>query len=96
LTIEEVVEKMCHAPARLFEIDGRGYLRKGYKADLVIVRRADWTLTQTDIVSKCGWSPLEGTEMHWKVERTLVNGTTVYNDGHLNNDFRGEELAFRG
>jgi dihydroorotase len=96
LTIEEVVEKMCHAPARLFEIDGRGYLRKGYKADLVIVRRADWTLTQPDIVSKCGWSPLEGAEMHWKVERTIVNGTTVYNNGHLNDDFRGEELAFRG
>jgi dihydroorotase len=96
MTMEEVVEKMCHAPARLFEIDGRGYLRKGYKADLVIVRRADWTLTQPDIVSKCGWSPLEGAKMHWKVERTIVNGTTVYNNGHLNDDFRGEELAFRG
>jgi dihydroorotase len=95
MSVEEVVEKMCHAPARLFEVNKRGFLRVGYKADIALVRREDWTLTPEDIVSKCGWSPLEGSEMHWKVERTMVNGTTVYDRGRINDDVRGEALRFR-
>lgn len=95
VSIEDVVEKMCHAPARLYEINQRGYLRPGYKADIAIVSHTPWTIAQSDIVSKCGWSPLEGAEMKWHVERTFVNGTEVYADGHVNDECRGEALSFR-
>jgi dihydroorotase len=95
VSIEDVVEKMCHAPARLYEINQRGYLRSGYKADIAIVSHTPWTIAQSDIVSKCGWSPLEGAEMKWHVERTFVNGTEVYANGHVNDECRGEALSFR-
>ena len=72
---EDVVEKMCHAPARLFAIEGRGYIRPGYQADLVLVRpNSPWTVDSNTILSKCGWSPLEGHTFQWRVERTFVNG----------------------
>lgn len=90
-----VVEKMCHAPARLFRIDGRGYVRKGYKADLVLVQPEDeWTLRREDVVSKCGWSPLEGHIFHHRVRTTWVNGRKVFDRGRIDEDCRGEELCF--
>lgn len=94
-TIEQVVQKMCHAPAQLYNICGRGFIREGYRADLVIVRpQSPWTLGKEQIFSKCGWSPLEGRTFDWRVERTLVNGRTVY-DGHAVDDtYRGEALCF--
>ncbi len=95
-TKEQVVQKMCHAPAELFQIHNRGYIREGYQADLVIVNPdAEWKLTNDKILSKCGWSPLEGTKLSHKVERTFVNGHTVYSDGQLDNSYRGQELKFR-
>jgi dihydroorotase len=95
ISIEEVVNKMCHAPAQLFGIDERGYIRKGYKADLVIVCRKQWTLNADGIISKCGWSPLEGTTFNWMVEKTFVNGELVYSDRKVNDKYRGEALTFR-
>jgi dihydroorotase len=97
LSIEQVVEKMCHAPALLFDISGRGFVRRGYKADLVMVARTaePWTLTADDVRSKCGWSPLEGEKLGWQVVRTFVNGRQVYADGHVDDTVRGEELSFR-
>ncbi len=94
-TIEQVVQKMCHAPAQLYSICGRGFIREGYRADLVLVRpQSPWTLGKEQIFSKCGWSPLEGHTFDWRVERTLVNGRTVY-DGHAVDDtYRGEALCF--
>lgn len=94
-TIEKVVEKMCHAPARLFNIHQRGFIREGYRADLVLVRPdTPWTLDNSLILSKCGWSPLEGRTFDWRVERTLINGQTVY-DGHdVDETYRGEALRF--
>lgn len=76
LTIEQLVRLMCHNPATLFGISGRGFLREGYKADIAIVRRSDtpWTLKKEKIKSKCGWSPLEGRQFHWQVLETIVNG----------------------
>ena len=66
---------MCHAPARLFEIKERGYLRIGYHADLVLVRpNTLWIVDKQQILSKCAWSPLEGHQFNWKVEKTFVNG----------------------
>ena len=95
LTIERMVELMCHNPARLFGVEQRGFLRKGYRADMVIVRpRSPWKVTKDVILSKCGWSPMEGHEYQWRVERTLCNGKTVYVDGHVNSEVLGEEIRF--
>ena len=95
LTIERMVELMCHNPARLFGVEQRGFLRKGYRADMVIVHpRSPWKVTKDVILSKCGWSPMEGHEYQWRVERTLCNGKTVYVDGHVNSEVLGEEIRF--
>lgn len=96
LTVEQVVQKMCHAPAELFHIDRRGYIRPGYKADLVIVNPdKEWEVTPQCILSKCGWSPFEGKVFHSKIEKTLVNGCIVYSDGQgVDTAHRGEELRF--
>ena len=78
-SIEKVVEKMSHAPAQMYEIRNRGFIRKGYQADLVLVRPdSAWTVTTDCILSKCKWSPLEGHTFHWKVEKTFVNGHLLY------------------
>ena len=96
LTIERLVELMCHNPARLFEVRQRGFIRPGYRADLVIVRpNTGWTVTPSVIQSKCGWSPMEGHPYLWRVERTLCNGHTVYVDGKVDTDYIGEEVVFR-
>lgn len=96
LGIERIAELMCHAPARLFGIHSRGYIRKGYKADLAIIRRTEpWTLTADDIQSKCKWSPLEGRKFNWQVVRTICNGQTIYHDGEFEENSRGEKLIFR-
>ena len=95
LTLPRLVELMCHAPARLFGVERRGFLRQGYRADLVVVRpHQPWTVTKDTILSKCGWSPMEGHEYQWRVERTLCNGQTVYADGRVNADVLGEEIRF--
>ena len=95
LTIERMVQLMCHEPARLFGVEHRGFLRPGYRADLVVVRpHSPWTVTQDVIQSKCGWSPMEGHEYQWRVERTLCNGQTVYADGQVNKSVLGEEICF--
>ena len=94
-TLEKVVEKMCHAPARLFAIHGRGFIREGYRADLVLVRpESPWTLDKSLILSKCGWSPLEGHTFDWHVERTIINGHTVYDGHQVDESYRGEALKF--
>lgn len=95
LTVEQAVKKMCHIPAGLFGIEKRGYIRPGYKADLVIVNpECEWTVTRDCILSKCGWSPYEGMVFHTKVEKTFVNGELVYADGKVNTAHRGEALCF--
>ena len=95
LTPETLVEKMCHNPARLFRIEGRGFIRKGYRADLVLVRPERWQLTHDSILSKCGWSPLEGRTFDWRVEKTFVNGRPVYDHAAgVDDTYRGEALRF--
>lgn len=96
LSLERLVELMCHHPANLFEVRRRGFIRPGYRADLAIVRpQAPWTVTPACIQSKCGWSPMEGHTFQWRVERTLCNGHTVYADGSVDRDYYGEEISFR-
>lgn len=96
LTIERLVQLMCHHPAGLFQVENRGYLREGYKADLVLVRpHVPWTLTPNRIQSRCNWSPLEGHTFHWRVERTFCNGFPIYNRGHVTDEkFRGQAVCF--
>ena len=95
LSLERLVQLMCHNPARLFGVRQRGYLRKGFKADLVIVRpHCPWTVTPDIILSKCGWSPMEGHEYQWHVEKTLCNGRWAYADGVVATDVKGEEIQF--
>lgn len=95
LTIERLVELMCHNPALIFGVEGRGFLRPGYRADIVLVRpgRA-WTVTSSCIESRCGWSPMEGHTYLWQVQQTLCNGHTVYSRGRVDADYIGEPLRF--
>lgn len=96
LSIQKMVELMSHRPASLFGVARRGYLRKGYQADIVIVRpHSPWTVTKDEIQSKCLWSPMAGHEYQWRVEQTLCNGHIIYNKGVFDASYRGEEIAFR-
>lgn len=95
ISMEKVVEKMCHAPAECFQLANRGYLDEGMFADIVIIDpNKSWTINKSNIYYKCGWSPLEGKLVTGKIESTYVNGQKVY-DG--NGDFRqgfGNRLKF--
>ena len=94
-SLETIVQKMCHAPAQIFGICRRGYIREGYQADLVLVRpNTPWEVTTKNILSKCGWSPLEGHTFNWKVEKTFANGHLIYNDNKVDEAYRGKELRF--
>ena len=95
LSLERLVEKMCHNPAQLYRIDRRGYIREGYQADLVLVRpHTPWTVTADCIQSKCGWSPLEGHTFQWSVEKTFANGHLIYDKGYVDDSYRGEAIRF--
>jgi len=94
-TLEKVVEKMCHAPADLFRIEKRGFIRPGYFADLVLVDpNKSWTVTPENILYKCGWSPFEGTTFDSSVLKTWVNGKPVYDNGKFDETVRGQRLLF--
>jgi dihydroorotase len=94
-TLEKIVEKMCHAPAELFNISKRGYIREGYWADLVLVDlNSEWTVSKKNILYKCKWSPFEGTIFHSKVTHTIVNGNIVYDNGVFNENVKGNALIF--
>jgi len=94
-TLEKIVEKMCHAPADLFRIEKRGFIRPGYNADLVLVDpNKSWTVTPENILYKCGWSPFEGVTFDSKVLKTWVNGQLVYNEGTFDESVHGERLLF--
>ena len=96
LTIEQLVQKMCHAPAELYHIEKRGFIRPGYYADLVLVNPdSQWTVTSDCILSKCGWSPMEGQTFHSQVEKTFVNGHLVYHNHQVDKAHRGKELRFK-
>jgi dihydroorotase len=102
ITLEKIVQKMCHTPAELFDIDRRGYIREGYWADLVIVDpESPWTVKKENIKYKCGWSPLLNQTFQSSVTYTLVNGHVVYENtagdpgqDKINPDIRGARLQF--
>ncbi len=94
-TLGKVVEMMCHNPAILFNISERGFIREGFKADLCLINPASpWMVSKENILYKCGWSPFEGTTFSSKVVQTIVNGTVVYDNGIINEDYRGQRLKF--
>lgn len=95
ITMERVVEKMCHAPARCFQINNRGFIREGYFADLVVLdRNTPETITKENILYKCGWSPLEGFTQPATVSKTFVNGHMVYGNGGFDESKTGMRLQF--
>lgn len=95
ITIEKIVEKMCHNPAKLFQIEKRGYIKKGYYADLVLVdTNSPWTVTRENVLYKCGWSPFEGTTFQSKISRTFVNGHLMYDQGKFNDTIKGKRITF--
>lgn len=94
-TLDTVVRKMCHAPAELFGVVKRGFLRPGYYADIVVVDRGvPFTVRTENILSKCGWSPFEGYTFHNTVRQTYVNGELAFNQGEVNREVRGRRLRF--
>lgn len=96
LRLVDVVRLMCHNPAQLFSIEGRGFIRKGYKADLTLVSHCNdaWTVSLDNNPGKCGWSPFEGERLHWKVNTTWINGHTVYNEGEFDTTIKGQQITF--
>lgn len=95
LSVEKVVEKMCHNPAVVFQIESRGYIKEGYFADLVIVDPNQETKVSKDnLVYKCGWSPLEGETLQAAIEKTIVNGQVVFDNGNFNESPKGQRLLF--
>ncbi|KAA0990320.1 dihydroorotase [Dyadobacter aurulentus] len=95
ISIERVVEKMSHAVADCFQIKDRGYIREGYKADLILVdTNATTNVEASGLYSKCGWSPFEGTKFNSQVTHTFVSGHLVYEDGKFNEEVKGERLLF--
>jgi len=95
VSVEKVIEKMCHAPADLFRIDRRGYIREGYYADLVLVDPTNsWVVAPENILYKCGWSPFDGMEFSHRVMATFVNGNLVYANGDIVSGIQGRRLKF--
>ncbi len=95
ISIEKIVEKMCHNPAILFQIKKRGFIKEGYYADLVLVNpNSSWTVNKENILYKCGWSPFEGTTFKSKITHTFVNGQLIYDNGQFNDNIKGKRLLF--
>jgi len=95
IPIEKAVEKMSHNPAKLFQIEKRGFIKEGYFADLVLIDpKQSQTVTKENILYKCGWSPFEGTTFSSTITHTFVNGNLIYNEGVFNDDIKGKRLTF--
>ncbi len=95
ISLENLVHKMCHAPAELFQVGKRGFIREGYFADLVLVDlNQPWTVSPNNILSKCKWSPFEGHTFEAKVDYTFVNGAIAYHNDAVNDSIRGQRITF--
>ena len=95
ISLPKIVEKMCHNPAKLFQIHQRGYLRPGYHADLVLVDlNAPWEVTQENILYPCGWSPFDGEQFASKLTHTMVNGQWIIVDGVFTGIRNSQQLHF--
>ena len=95
ISVEKIVEKMCHNPAKLFKIENRGFIKEGYFADLVLVNpHMPWNVKKENIIAKCGWSPFEGINFKSRISHTFVNGKLVYANGKVKDIIAGQRLLF--
>jgi len=95
ISLEKIVEKMCHNPAILYKMTKRGFIREGHYADLTLVDlNSPWTVAKENLLYKCGWSPLEGTTFKTKINKTFVNGNLVYDNGEFYEQEKGKEIEF--
>ncbi|MEN8816467.1 MAG: dihydroorotase [Nonlabens sp.] len=95
ISLEKIVEKMCHNPAILYKMTKRGYIRKGYYADLTLVDlNSKWIVEKKNLLYKCGWSPLEGTTFQTQIKQTFVNGNLVFDNGVFFEETKGKEIEF--
>ena len=95
ISLEKIVEKTAHNPAILFQIKDRGFIREGYKADLVLADlNSPWTVKKENLLYKCGWSPFEGTTFRSRITHTFVNGALVYEKSKFANKSNAERLIF--
>ena len=95
IPIEKAVEKMSHNPAKLFQIEKRGFIKEGYFADIVLIdMNKPQTVSKDNILYKCGWSPFEGTTFSSTITHTFVNGNLIYNNGIFNDDIKGKRVTF--
>ena len=95
ISIEKIVEKMCHNPAKIFKIENRGFIKEGYFADLVVVNpHMPWNVKKENIISKCGWSPFEEVNFKSRVTHTFVNGKLAYANGKVKDIIAGQRLTF--
>ena len=95
ISLQKIVTKMCHNPADLFQIHRRGYIRKGYYADIVLLDlNSPWKVEKKNILYKCKWSPFEGITFDSKVTHTFINGKLVFENGKFDDSFRGREITF--
>ena len=96
ISLEKIVEKMCHNPAILYRMIKRGFIREGYYADLTLVDlNSQWTVSKDNLLYKCGWSPLEGTTFQTAIKQTIVNGNLVYDNGLFFEQVKGKDIEFR-
>jgi dihydroorotase len=95
IPIEKLVEKMSHNPAKLYQIEKRGFIKEGYFADIVLIDiNKPQTVSKDNILYKCGWSPFEGTTFSSTITHTFVNGNLIYNNGIFNNEIKGKRITF--
>ncbi len=95
ISIEKIVEKMAHNPAKIFKIEKRGFLKEGYYADMVLINPAKpWSVKKENILSKCGWSPFEGTNFKSRITHTFVNGQLVFHNSKIKDIKAGQRLLF--
>ena len=95
ISIEKAVEKMSHNPAKLFQIEKRGFIKEGFFADMVLIDpKKSWQVSKENILYKCGWSPFEGTTFSNTITHTFVNGNLIYNNGVFNEEIKGKRLTF--
>ena len=95
ISIEKMVEKMCHNPAILFKIEKRGFIKNGYYADLVLIDpKKNYIVSKDNILYKCGWSPFEGIQFSSTITHTFVNGNLIYDQGKFNEETKGKRLVF--
>ena len=95
ISLEKIVEKMCHNPAILFEIEKRGFIREGYYADIAVVDlNKPWKVGKANILAKCGWSPFDGQLFSSTITHTIVSGHLAYADGQFDERVKGHRLKF--